>query len=151
MPTMITRPILVKSGDSENQGLLHLQSFDAGERKMRAAKIWGLMWLGAVLSVPIIIAHFVLVPGFLIAGPVMAVRRYRITESPDHVSGVCPANKEEFSLPLEASTILPLWAHCPQCHASLYLQEPAQSFGVARSAPAAGASLSFRDEDRPSA
>lgn len=150
MPTMITRPILVKSGDSENRGMLHLQSFDAGERKVRAAKIWGLMWLGAILSVPIIIAHFVLVPGFLIAGPVMAMRRYRLTETPDHVSGICPANKEEFSLPLEASAKLPLWAHCPQCHASLHLEEPEQSFGTPQTAPAPEAAVALRDEERPS-
>jgi len=123
MTTMVTRTILVKSGDIVNDGVLHLQSFDARERKIRAAKIWGLMWLGAVLSVPIIIAHFVLVPGFLIAGPVMAMKRYKITEVPDHVSGNCPANKEDFSLELEASAHLPLWTHCPNCNASLHLSE----------------------------
>ena len=127
MTTIVTRPILVKSGDIENEALLHMKSFDARERKIRAAKIWGLMWLGAVLSVPIIIAHFVLVPGFLIAGPVMAMKRYRTTEIPDHASGTCPAGKEEFTVPLEASAKLPMWTHCPQCHASLYLhdKEPA--------------------------
>jgi hypothetical protein len=148
---MVTRPILVRSGDNESQGVLHLQSFDARERKIRAAKIWGMMWLGALLSVPIIILHFVLVPGFLIAGPVIAMRRYRLTEIPDHVSGICPANREEFSLPLEASTKLPLWAHCPQCHASLHLEEPERAFGTPATAPAVEASLSLRDEERPSA
>jgi hypothetical protein len=123
MTTTVTRPILVKSGDFEHEGLLHLKTFDARERKIRAAKIWGMMWLGAVLSVPIIIAHFVLVPGFLIAGPVMAMKRYRTAEIPDHASGICPANKEEFQLPLEPSTKLPLWTHCPQCRCSLYLRD----------------------------
>lgn len=125
---MVTRPILVKSGDIVNDGVLHLQAFDDGERKIRAAKIWGMMWLFAVLSLPIIIAHFVLVPGFLIAGPVMAIKRYRVTEVPDHVSGNCPAGKEDFTIPLEASDHLPMWSHCPTCNASLQLldKEPSQ-------------------------
>ena len=127
MTTMVTRPILVKSGDITNEGVLHSQAFDDRERKIRAAKIWGMMWLFAVLSLPIIIAHFVLVPGFLIAGPVMAYNRYRVQEIPDHVSGNCPAGKEEFTLQLESSDHLPMWTHCPTCNASLHLQEKEQS------------------------
>ena len=151
MPTTVTRPIIVKSGDHENPGILHLKAFDARERRIRAAKIWGMMWLGAVLSVPIIIAHFLLVPGFLIAGPVIAMRRYRVSEVPDEVSGICPANNEQFSLALEASARLPLWVHCPRCQASLHLREQPQSLGVRQAVPAAEAPLALRDEERPSA
>ncbi len=127
MTTMVTRPILVKSGDAVNDGVLHLQAFNDRERKIRAAKIWGLMWLFAVLSLPIIIAHFVLVPGFLIAGPVMAYKRYRVLAVPDHVSGNCPAGKEDFTLQLEPTDRLPMWTHCPACDASLHLMEKEQS------------------------
>jgi len=127
MTTTVSRPILVKSGDVVSDGVLHLQAFDARERKIRAAKIWGLMWLFAVLSLPIIIAHFVLVPGFLIAGPVMAVKRYKVMEVPDHVSGNCPSGKEDFTLALEVSDHLPMWTHCPTCHASLQLLEKEQT------------------------
>lgn len=123
MATMVQRPILLKSGDAVGDGILHLQAFDPRERKIRAAKMLGLMWLFAALSVPIIIAHFVLVPGFLLAGPVMAFKRYRVTEVPDHVSGNCPAGKEDFTLSLEASDRLPMWSHCPSCNASLYLMD----------------------------
>ena len=130
MTTIVTRPILIKSGDIETNGLLHLQSFDAKERKIRAAKIWGLMWLFAVLSVPLIIAHFVLVPGFLIAGPVMAMKRYKLTEIPDHVTGPCPGKDHEFTLKLEVSDRLPMWSHCPECQASLHLLEKEQSAAV---------------------
>jgi len=130
MTTTVTRPILVKSGDVDGEAVLYLQSFDTRERKIRAAKIWGLMWLFAVLSLPIIIAHFVLVPGFLIAGPWMAMKRYRVTEIPDHVSGNCPAGKEEFTLELEPSDRLPMWTHCPACNASLQLLEKEQSAAV---------------------
>jgi hypothetical protein len=123
MTTMIQRPIVLKSGEVTGDGILHIKAFDAKERKLRAAKTWALMWLFAVLSLPIIIAHFVLVPGFLIAGPVLAVKRYRITEVPDHVSGLCPSGKEEFTLALESSDHLPMWSYCPVCNASLQLLE----------------------------
>jgi hypothetical protein len=123
MTTMVERPIVLKSGDATGEGVLHLQAFDTKERKIRAAKTWALMWLFAVLSLPIIIAHFVLVPGFLIAGPVLAVRRYRVTEVPDHVSGLCPSGKEDFTLKLEASDHLPMWSYCPVCNSSLQLLE----------------------------
>jgi hypothetical protein len=123
MTTTVTRSIIVKSGDVVDECVLYSQAFDTRERKMRATKIWGLMWLGAVLSLPIIIVHFILVPGFLIAGPVMAARRYRITEVPDHVSGRCPSGREDFTLALEPSARLPMWTHCPQCSASLHLIE----------------------------
>lgn len=123
MSTLAQRPILIKSGEIEGEGILHSQVFDAGERKVRAFKMLGLMWLLAVLSLPIVVAHFVLVPGFLIAGPIMAYKRYKVTEAPDHVTGNCPAGKEAFNLALEASDRLPMWSHCPQCKASLHLQE----------------------------
>src|SRR3569623_3673482 len=123
METMTARAILIKGGDIINEGVLHLQTFDARERKMRAANMRGLMWLFALLSVPIIVAHFVLEPGFLIAGPVMAYRRYRLVEVPNHVTGTCPTNKEEINLPLEASTRLPVWTHCQQCITSIQLLE----------------------------
>lgn len=130
MTTMVQRPIVLKSGDVTGEGVLYLQAFDTKERKIRAAKTWALMWLLALLSLPIIIAHFILVPGFLIAGPVLAVRRYRVTEVPDHVSGNCPSGKEEFTLALEASDHLPMWSYCPVCNSSLQLLEK-EGAGVA--------------------
>lgn len=127
MAIMVTRPILIKGGDVINEGVLHLKIFDPRERKIRAAKMLGLMWLFALLSVPIIIVHFVSVPGFLIAGPVMAYRRYKLMEVPNHVTGTCPTNKEEIDLTLEASTRFPLWTHCHQCNASIQLLEKTSS------------------------
>ena len=127
MPALEQRSILIRSGEQENEGVLHLQAFTPRERLVRAAKVWGLSWLLAVLSIPIIGAHWVLVPGFLIAGPIWAYVRYRTPSVPDHVTGLCPSKKEEISVPLEASDHLPLWTHCPVCHASLQFVEREQS------------------------
>src|SRR3569833_1725662 len=78
MATMTARAILIKGGDIINEGVMHLQTFDARERKIRAAKIWGLMWLFALLSKTNNKTHNEKEPGFLLAGPVMAYRRYRL-------------------------------------------------------------------------
>ncbi len=127
MPALEQRSIFIRSGEQQNEGVLHLQAFTPQERLVRAAKVWGLSWLLAVLSLPIIGAHWVLVPGFLLAGPIWAFKRYRTPAVPDHVTGHCPSKQEEISLPLEASDSLPMWTHCPVCHASLQLVEREQS------------------------
>jgi len=89
--------------------------------------VWGLSWLLALASLPIIVAHWVLVPGFFLAGPIWAYMRYRTPSVPDHVSGRCPSRYEEISVPLEASDRLPMWTHCPVCHASLQFVEREQA------------------------
>jgi hypothetical protein len=107
-------------------GVLHLQGLDVRQRLIRSAKIWGLMWLLMLLSVPLVIIHFVLVPAFLIAGPVMAVRRYRVTELPHHLSGICPSCKQDLTVAAESFDRLPIWVPCPACRASLHVHEKAE-------------------------
>lgn len=123
MSVLEQRAILLKSGEQQRDGVLHVQVFTPHERLVRAAKVWGLSWLLALASVPIIIAHWVLVPGFFIAGPIWAYKRYGMLSVPDHASGQCPTNGEDISLALEPSDRLPLWTYCPVCHASVQLVE----------------------------
>lgn len=127
MSVLEQRSILIKSGELESDGLLYSQVFTPQERLRRAMKVWGLSWLLALASVPIIVAHWVLVPGFFLAGPIWAYKRYRTPSVPDHVSGRCPMRHEEISVPLEASDRLPMWTHCPVCHASLQFVEREQA------------------------
>ena len=75
---------------------------------MAALKLGGLMWALALASVLIPVAHFVLVPGFLLAGPVAAVLARRRSE-----------------------VLLGGMVDCPKCHQSYdvgggALQWPAQ-------------------------
>lgn len=123
MSTLEERPIVIKSGERESEGLLRLQEFSPQDRVMRAAKVWGLCWLFAVITLFIPIAHFVLVPGFLLAGPIWAFVRYRVTSALEQVTGRCPTNGEEITLKLDASDHLPMWTYCPVCNASLQLLE----------------------------
>ena len=123
MTMPLSRPIIIKGGDIAGEGLFHVRGLNTRERRLRAAKIGGWMWLCALLSVPICGLHIVLVPGFLVAGPVMAFMRYRITEVPDHVSGNSPWGKEQLTLALKPGDRLPKRVRCPACNAMLYLLE----------------------------
>ncbi len=117
------RPIIVEVDDISTEGLLYVQILNDHQRMMRAAKIWGIMWLLMVFSLPVFILHFVLVPGFLIAGPVMAAKRYRVTELQDHISGNCPVCKQEFTLGAASMDRLPIRVPCPKCGKILLLRE----------------------------
>src|SRR3569623_412783 len=123
MSVLDQRAILLKSGEQQRVGVLHVLVFTPHERLVRAAKVWGLSWLLALASVPIIIAHWVLVPGFFIARTLWAYKRPGMPLVPDHANGQCPTNGEVISLALEPSDRLPLWTYCPVCHASIQLLE----------------------------
>lgn len=123
MSTVERRPILIKGGEREREGVLCVRAFSHQDRVARAAKVWALCWLLAAITLFIPIAHFVLVPGFLLAGPIWAFQRYRVTLSPEQASGHCPISDEEITLQLDASDRLPLWTYCPVCNASLQLLE----------------------------
>lgn len=53
---------------STGQAVLYCRTLDRNGRFLRSLRILGICWGLAVLSLPILVFHFVLVPGFLIAG-----------------------------------------------------------------------------------
>jgi len=91
------------------------------DRLKRAFMRLGLFWLLALGSVPIILAHWVLVPGFFIAGPIAAVMVYRVKEASDYAGGRCPNCDQLVEISLEPKDSVPLWAYCPQCKQSIHL------------------------------
>lgn len=119
-------PILIKANDGSTcAGELHVTVYDKRDRMIRAAKMLALYWGLALLSVPVMVAHWVLVPGFFLAGPVMAWLRYRVLERKNKVTGQCPVNKNTVTIPLQPADRLPLWTYCPVCEAPLQLVERA--------------------------
>jgi len=104
-------------------GELHLQVFDSRDRMRRAVLAWLVCWGLALASVPIIFAHWVLVPGFFIAGPVAAYRYYHITSVPKKITGICPSCGQALELGLETSDQLPMWRYCSACNDSLHVDE----------------------------
>lgn len=114
MTTAETRKIRIENNGGESAaGVLHMKRFSKKERVIRALQGLGLMWALAIATAFIPLAHFVLVPGFLIAGPVMAILRYRVTESAVNATGECPTCHQAVTIPLEPSARLPLWTYCP--------------------------------------
>jgi hypothetical protein len=133
MPQQITRTIQLKSQAGETtQAEMTLQTYSNTERKKRAILTLLGFWALAALSIPILIAHFILVPGFFIGGIVMSSKRWRTEEEAEGVSGTCPACHNEITINLEKKGELPQWQYCPSCNDSLELdalpaKEPQQS------------------------
>lgn len=121
MANIEQRPIRIENGEAVQDGHLRVTVYDRRDRLVRAAKLWGLCWLLAAITVFIPILHFVLVPGFLLAGPIWAYVRYQIVVSFDGISGKCPAHQGVINIALEGDKMPPAWAYCPECDAALRL------------------------------
>ena len=122
MPTVEQQTIrvLAKNDSISTEGLLRIKHFDQTDCIKRALSRLGLCWLLSIGSIPIIIVHWVLVPGFFIAGPIMAVLTYRTKQINDHTSGECPVCKNAFTIKFEAKENLPKWTYCPNCNDPLH-------------------------------
>lgn len=113
------------TGNSGNtsQGEIYIQKWNQGER-MRRALMWGaIFWAIAIFCVLIPILHFVLVPTFLILGPIMGYRAYKQESVVLGGIGTCPRCHKE--LPIEkAKADWPISDLCTSCHNSVKI-EPA--------------------------
>jgi len=118
-----TESILFKNnnGDKSTQANLHTIVFDNKDSTWRAFKRLGLFWLLALASVPIIGAHWILVPGFFIGGPIAAVMVYKTKEAVEKATGVCPECGETIEVKMEPKDLLPQWTYCPKCNQSLHI------------------------------
>ncbi|HHM04962.1 MAG TPA: hypothetical protein ENJ19_04360 [Gammaproteobacteria bacterium] len=123
MASVEQQAVALRSGEASGDGVLETRVFTQQDRMRRAAQVWGLSWLLAVVTVFIPIAHFVLVPGFLIAGPAWAYMRYRVERINEKVSGTCPAHSGEITVNMEGADVLPFNTYCPECQAPLVIEE----------------------------
>ena len=106
---------------AENKAILHSTLYDQSEALRRALKMAGLFLLLAAVTLFIPLAHFVLVPSFLIAAIVVPMSVYKIRDASERAEGVCPTCNKEVSVKLDAKDRLPLWRYCPDCDNSLQL------------------------------
>ncbi|MFQ5469164.1 MAG: hypothetical protein ACE5EH_02530 [Gammaproteobacteria bacterium] len=113
MPTTDQRPVFIENSDSvKTSGVLNFTVYDSHEKMSRAIKLLALLWGLAIVTLFIPIAHFFLVPGFLIAGPIMAYSRYKVNETKENVYGECPTCREQVTISLDPADKLPLWTYC---------------------------------------
>jgi len=123
MAEMQTQAVMLEHETAGNGvGELHVQLFDSRDRMRRAIMAWLACWGLALVSVPIIFAHWVLVPGFLIAGPFAAYRYYHMSAVPKKISGICPSCGQVLMLSMETSDQLPMWRYCSSCNESLHIK-----------------------------
>ena len=124
MASTETKIINVKDDKgAASDGVLHYTSYNPGDRMGRAVVVLVACLIGAAVTLFIPLAHFILVPIFLIAGPVMFFIRYKQDDAKEKVESSCPRCDEAVTLELEATDKLPKWVFCPKCDCSLQLSE----------------------------
>lgn len=97
--------------------------FDRPARVRRAASIFGLCLLGALLTAPVPGLHLVAPPVFLIGGFVLARRRLRQELAIQGIEGPCPACAAPQQLPAPSPPTFPATLACPGCGEFLKLDE----------------------------
>lgn len=112
--------VTMKSQDKSLLLELGVRQLDPSERTRNALKWLGICWGLMLASVPIALAHFVLVPSFFLAGLIMAWIKYNESNQIQGTTLRCAACESE--LPLEACPEKwPLELTCPHCRNILTL------------------------------
>ena len=123
MPQIDRQPIVIKGNDGGAQpGMLHATVYSPRERVVRAAKAWAVCWALALLAVPIIGLHWILVPALTIAGVLLGYQRYRATTISNKIEGQCPVCHSTIEIKLESAEHPPLWKYCPACNAPISIE-----------------------------
>ena len=137
MAEKITQAIRFKSQKNGDTTPAEMQAlaFTKQEQKSRALQTLALFWVIATVCVLIPIAHFFLVPGFLIGGAVAAKRRWDKDKEGLDARGECPACHHSIRIELDKNAELPQWHNCPECGDALELQAaPDRTEGQEKSA-----------------
>jgi hypothetical protein len=103
---------------------VELATLTLGERLTRAAAIFGLSLVLALVFVPIPLVHFVLVPGALLLGTVFAIVRLRQREIFRHARGRCPFCGTDQDFTVLGPVSLPKILYCASCQRELVLEKP---------------------------
>ena len=111
-------PIILTSQDGKKSaGEVTLVRYNKQTRLSRAFSVLGVCWLLSVCSVFFPIVHFVLVPGFFLAGIVAFFMTYPVTSHITKGEGLCPACEAYYEIG-KLLEVWPLKATCSFCHAN---------------------------------
>lgn len=113
------------NNETKSSGTMFFTTYNPADRTTRAITALVVCWVLAGVTLFIPIAHFFLVPAFLIAGPVVAFSRYKQMDSKEKVDGTCPLHNGEISIKLENTDQLPKHTYCPECNGAIQLVEKA--------------------------
>lgn len=94
---------------------------DRPARTGRAAKAWLGAWGLAIAAVFVPVLHFVLVPGLVIAGPLLGMARLAERATLERVTGACPACDHAVALALKSRLADSVPFRCEACGRPLEL------------------------------
>ena len=119
-------PIRVRITDGRKgnvtEGHINVQFWNKREALVRAFKFGGMCWAFAVAAVFVPILHFVLVPGLLLAGPLVAFFMSRQRSVVLGGEGICPDCTA--ALPIARSSYkFPLTDLCTSCQCAVKITE----------------------------
>ena len=101
-----------------------VESLTPRRRLARAAAVAGLGLAAAAIALPIPLVHFVLVPGSLLVGGILAAIRLTQREIFRSAEGPCPFCGTQQRLGLAGKSFrLPRRAHCTSCGRELDLEQ----------------------------
>lgn len=109
-------------GAPATRARVELVELSKTERLRRAGLIFLWCLLVALVAIPIPLVHFVLVPGALLLGIGLAVRRLGQAEIFREVQGRCPFCGAEQSFSVMGRFRLPKTLHCSSCRRELVLE-----------------------------
>ena len=120
----VAQPVVLIGDRRSTTGEVRYQRWPRGARMARAAKAWGACWGLAVVSVLLPAVHFLLVPAFVLAGPVVGVLRARQTSGVLGGEGTCPACGEQVRIGAHPD-VWPLFDVCPTCQSQVRVDKAA--------------------------
>jgi hypothetical protein len=103
---------------------VELGALSPADRLKRAAMIFGISLVVAILAIPIPIVHLVLVPAAVVFGIALALVKLKQREVFRQVQGRCPHCNADQSFTVMGRFRLPKKLHCASCHQELVLESP---------------------------
>jgi len=119
-------------GSPDTEATVDVLERDASARFRRAALTWAVTWACAVAAVFLPLLHFVLVPGLLIAGPVLAMQRSRERYQLLRARGRCPGCGGAIDESMQSAVKAGLTLRCPSCRRAVTLGLPDELLKPAR-------------------
>ena len=109
-------------GRTHTIGEVHIQHLTNDKRLFRALQFWIVSWGIAAVSIFIPLAHFVLVPGFLIVGIITPFYIYSAENKVLGGVGTCPACGSPLSIH-KSTGKWPLKEICQQCRVDITIEQ----------------------------
>src|SRR5262245_50294667 len=110
--------------DKAGPALVAVKRHGRTDRIRRAALAWAGCWLAAILAVPLMVIHWVLVPSLLVGGPLYAMVMMRERVTILGADGACPACGAEQHPRLKTGASDHLGFRCESCRRALALRLP---------------------------